>query len=478
MPIKAITKPYLNQSKTKYYLFDYVDANGKTIKGKSLKTTNFEEACKNSDGFIFDLKVDYKVACKQQEQGLLNITREPIVYHQRQIGRYQVSINESFNSIFQDFIDSKENRSKRTREDYTYVRKMLTAYGFDWIHLEKSMFKKFLIYLKNTKKYSPITVANRMACFKIFLNYCVNSKRILPEELIREITCIMPTAPTGNQGHSKIIPDKVFEDLFALIHRDENFEFSNYLFVLYATTSRTSEIRLLKKSLYHQVHGSLNIRQFKTSDWKLMEQISVRLKKMLDELVIGSKSEYFFPNAVNNKRYFSNQWRKYMKELNLIEPKDKYGKTYCTYEMRCLRHTSATKILSISKDWTIVRSALGHSIGTPTYKNYTDILEQSSGIISSNNMGVSTGKNLSRYTQCTKTMNSSTHKKLSENMPFIGLEVVQSENTITIKAITVGLAYTLTQSITLIKTDSTSCKSAYTLPINIFKDSIVKRTEL
>ena len=250
MLVKAITKPYLNKSKTKYYLFDYQDHTGRTIKGKSLKTKDFNEACKNLDEFIIELRVDYKVACKQQEQGLLNTTREPIVYHQRQIGHYQVSINESFNSAFQDFIDSKENRSKRTREDYTYVRKMLTAYGFDWIHLEKGMFKKFLLYIK--RKYSVITVANRMACFKIFLNYCVNSKGILSEELIRDIACIIPTTPTGNKGHSKIIPDKVLEDLFALIRRDNNFEFAYYIYVLYSTTSRPNEIGGLKKSLYHQ----------------------------------------------------------------------------------------------------------------------------------------------------------------------------------------------------------------------------------
>ena len=151
-----------------------------------------------------------------------------------------------------------------------------------------------------------------------------------------------------------------------------------------------------------------------------------------------------------------------MGRLNLIESKDKYGREYCTYEMRCLRHTSATKILAISKDWTIVRSALGHSIGTPTFKNYTGVSVQPLDPMSSNNnMGMSTS--MSKYTQCTKIMDCSTHKKLSENMAFIGLEVVQSENTITIKSITVGLAYTLTQSITLIKTDSISCKSAYTL---------------
>ena len=151
-----------------------------------------------------------------------------------------------------------------------------------------------------------------------------------------------------------------------------------------------------------------------------------------------------------------------MGRLNLIEPKDKYGKTYCTYEMRCLRHTSATKILAISKDWNIVQPALGHSIGTPTFKRYTGVSELPLDPMSSNNnMGMSTS--MSKYTQCTKIMDCSTHKKLSENMAFIGLEVVQSENTITIKSITVGLAYTLTQSITLIKTDSISCKSAYTL---------------
>ena len=452
MLIKATTKPYLNQSKTKYYLFDYQDHTGRRIKGKSLRTKNLKEACKNSDEFIIELRVDYKVACKQQEQGLLNTTREPIVYHQRQIGHYQVSINESFDSAFQDFIDSKENRSKRTREDYTYVRKMLTAYGFDWIHLEKSMFKKFLLYIK--RKYSVITVANRMACFKIFLNYCVNSKRILPEELIREITCIMPTTPTGNKGHSKTIPHKVLKDLFALIRRDNNFEFAYYLYVLYSTTSRTSEIRLLKKSLYHQAHGYLNIRQFKTSDWKFMEQMNVRLKEILDGLVIGSESEYFFPKAVNNKRYFSNQWRKYMKESDLIESKDEHGKAYCTYEMRCIRHTSATQILAISKDWEVVRSALGHSIGTPTFKNYTGILDQSSDIIFSNNMGMSIGKNISRYTQCTKIMNSSIHKKLSENTAFVGLEVVQSETTISMSTIA-RISHT-THSLTTI--EITTCK--------------------
>ncbi len=453
MLIKATTKPYLNQSKTKYYLFDYQDHTGRRIKGKSLRTKNLKEACKNSDEFIIELRVDYKVACKQQEQGLLNTTREPIVYHQRQIGHYQVSINESFDSAFQDFIDSKENRSKRTREDYTYVRKMLTEYGFDWIHLEKSMFKKFLLYIK--RKYSVITVANRMACFKIFLNYCVNSKRILPEELIREITCIMPTTPTGNKGHSKTIPDKVLEDLFALIRRDNNFEFAYYLYVLYSTTSRTSEIRLLKKSLYHQAHGYLNIRQFKTSDWKFMEQMNVRLKEILDGLVIGSESEYFFPKAVNGNRYFSNQWRKYMKELNLIESKDKHGKTYCTYEMRCLRHTSATQILAISKDWDSVRQALGHSIGTPTFKNYTGVSELPLDIIFSNSMDMSTGKNISRYTQCTKTMNSYAHKKLSENMDFIELELVKSETTISMSAITT-ISHT-THSATVI--EITTCKS-------------------
>jgi hypothetical protein len=144
-----------------------------------------------------------------------------------------------------------------------------------------------------------------------------------------------------------------------------------------------------------------------------------------------------------------------MGRLNLIESKDKYGREYCFYEMRCLRHTSATKILAISKDWNIVQQALGHSIGTPTFKNYTDILEQSSGIISSNNMGVSTGKNLSRYTQCTKTMNSSTHKKLSENMAFIELEVVKSETTISMSAITT-ISHT-THSVTVI--EITTCKS-------------------
>ncbi len=36
MLIKAITNPYLNKSKTKYYLFDYVDANGKIIKLKNV----------------------------------------------------------------------------------------------------------------------------------------------------------------------------------------------------------------------------------------------------------------------------------------------------------------------------------------------------------------------------------------------------------------------------------------------------------
>ena len=453
MLIKKITSPYLNKSKTKYYLFDYVDANGKTIKGKSLRTKDLKEACKNSDEFIIELKVDYKVVCKQQEQGLLNTTREPIVYHQRQIGHYQVSINESFDLAFQDFIDSKENRAERTRKDYTYVRKMFTAYGFDWIHLEKGMFRKFLLYIK--RKYSAITVANRMACFKIFLNYCVNSKRILPEELIREITCIMPTTPTGNQGHSKTIPDKVLKDLFALIRRDNNFEFAYYIYISYMTTSRPDEIRLLKKSLYHQAHGYLNIRQFKTSDWKFMEQMNVRLKEILDKLVIGSESEYFFPKAVNNKRYFSNQWRKYMKELNLIEPKDKYGKTYCTYEMRCLRHTSATKILAISKDWNIVQPALGHSIGTPTFKRYTGVSELPLDIIFSNSMGMSRSKNISRYTQCTKTMNSSAHKKLSENMAFIELEVVKSETTISMSAITT-ISHT-THSLTTI--EITTCKS-------------------
>ena len=255
----------MNKSKTDYYLFDYVNAEGKTIKGKSLKTKDFNEACKNLDDFIIELKADCKLQSKLQELDLLNTTREPIVYHQNKIGCYPVSINESFNSAFQDFIDSKENRSKRTREDYTYVRKMLVEYGFDWIHLEKSMFKKFLLHIK--KQYSAITVANRMVCFKIFLNYCVNSKKILPEELICEITCIMPVIPKSNKGHSKIIPEKVLKDLFALIHRDNNLEFAYYLYVLYSTTSRTSEIRLLKKSLYHQAHGSLSIRQFKGSSW-------------------------------------------------------------------------------------------------------------------------------------------------------------------------------------------------------------------
>ena len=468
MLIKAITKPYLNKSKTKYYLFDYVDAQG-VKRQKSLKTTNLKEACKNSEEFIIESRSEYKFQSRLQEQEMLNITREPIVYHQRQIGRYQVSIHETFNSIFQDFINSKENRSTRTKKDYIYIQKMLTAYGFDWIHLEKGMFRKFLIHLKNTKKYSPITVAKRMNNFKTFLKSCVYFG-FLPEDLVRDIACCIPTTPTGNKGHSKIIPDKVLEDLFALIRRDNNFEFAYYIYVLYSTTSRPNEIGGLKKSLYHQVHGSLNIRQFKTSDWKLMEQVSGRLKEILDELVKSSESEHFFPNAINNTYYFSDQWRKYMKELNLIESKDKYGREYCFYEMRCLRHTSATKILAISKDWNIVQLALGHSIGTPTFKRYTGVSVQPLDPMSSNNnMGMSTSMSMNKYTQCTKIMDCSTHKKLSENMDFIEIGLVQSENTITIKAIPVGLAYTLTQSITLIKTDSTSCKSAYTLPAIFLK---------
>ena len=309
MLVKAITKPYLNKSKTKYYLFDYVDAKGKIVKGKSLRTKDLKEACKNSDEFIIELKVDYKVACKQQEQDQLNTTREPIVYHQRQIGRYPVSIHETFNSIFQDFIDSKENRSTRTRSDYIYIQKMLTAYGFDWIHLEKSMFRKFLLCIK--RKYSPITVAKRMNNFKTFLKSCVYFG-FLPEDLVRDISCIIPTTPTGNKGHSKIIPDKVLEDLFALIRRDNNFEFAYYIYTSYTTASRPNEIGGLKKSLYDQKHGTLTIRQFKTSDWKLMTQVDGRLKKMLDELVKSSESEHFFPNSVNNTYYFSDQWRKYI----------------------------------------------------------------------------------------------------------------------------------------------------------------------
>ena len=150
-----------------------------------------------------------------------------------------------------------------------------------------------------------------------------------------------------------------------------------------------------------------------------MEQMNVRLKEMLDDLVISSDSEYFFPNAVNNKRYFSDQWRKYMKKLNFIIAKDENNREYCFYEMRCLRHTSASQILEISKDWDSVRSALGHSIGTPTFKKYIGVSELPLDIIFSNSMGMSTGKNLSRYTQCTKTMNNSIHKKLSEDMAFI-----------------------------------------------------------
>ena len=451
MSIKKLTNPYLNRSKTKSYLFDYIDAQG-VKRQKSLKTTNLKEAYKNLDEFIMNLKVDYVVACKQQEQELLNTTREPIVYHQRQIGSYPVSINESFNSAFQDFIDSKENRSARTRSDYTYVREMLRTYGFNWIHLEKSMFKKFLIYLKNTKKYSPITIAKRMVLLKCFLNYCVRFE-ILPENLVCTVARVMPALPTNNQGHSKIIPNKVLADIFALIKRDKNYEFAYYLFVLYMTASRPDEIRLLMKSLYHQKHGTLTIRQFKTSDWKLMEQMNDSLKWMLDELVKSSDSEYFFPKAIKNKHYFSNQWRKYMKESKLIEPKDKYGKAYCTYEMRCLRHTSATAILANSKNWDIVRNALGHSVGTPNFKKYTGVSVQDLDTMSSNNMGMSRNKNTSRYTQCTKIMSSPVHKKLSENRVFTESGFFQPENTRMINSSIEGLSYKATKVLVFSKSD-------------------------
>ena len=49
--------------------------------------------------------------------------------------------------------------------------------------------------------------------------------------------------------------------------------------------------------------------------------------------------------------------------------------------MRCIRHTSATQILVISKDWGIVRSALG----TPTFKNYIGVSDQPLDPMSSNN---------------------------------------------------------------------------------------------
>ena len=145
-----------------------------------------------------------------------------------------------------------------------------------------------------------------------------------------------------------------------------------------------------------------------------------------------------------------------MGRLNLIESKDKYGKTYCTYEMRCLRHTSATQILAISKDWDSVRQALGHSIGTPTFKRYTGVSELPLDPMSSNNnMGMSTSMSMNKDTQCTKTMNSYAHKKLSENMDFIGLEVVKSETTISMSAITT-ISHT-THSATVI--EITTCKS-------------------
>ena len=145
-----------------------------------------------------------------------------------------------------------------------------------------------------------------------------------------------------------------------------------------------------------------------------------------------------------------------MGRLNLIESKDKYGKTYCTYEMRCLRHTSATQILAISKDWNIVRPALGHNIGTPTFKNYTGVSEQPLDPMSSNNnMGMSTSMSMNKYTQCTKIMDCSTHKKLSENMDFIEIGLVQSENTISMSAITT-ISHT-THSATVI--EITTCKS-------------------
>jgi len=136
--------------------------------------------------------------------------------------------------------------ASRTIDDYKRLEKYFIHYKIDWNDLNDKYFDLFIQKLKD--KYITIDKSRyTMTLYDlgIFLNYCKN-KSILSKQLVDSLKRRIPKKPKNrNQGHSKIIPNNILQDIICTAINNDDIDFVCYLYVLYMTTSRVGEIAQL-----------------------------------------------------------------------------------------------------------------------------------------------------------------------------------------------------------------------------------------
>ena len=344
---------------------------------KSLKTCCRDIALEKGKMFIDKLKIEEQVCIQLKEreekrQICLNssIPISPRKYIK--INKFSVDLPESLLDTYRLFYKNLAI-AERTIQDYQRLEKYFIHYKIDWIDLNDKYFDSFIQKLKDKyitidKSRYTVTFYNYCRDFITFLNHCKN-KSILPEQLVISLKQrILKKPKNRNQGHSKIILNNILQDIICTAINDD-IDFSCYLYVLYITTSRVGEIAQLKKNDFLSNYNVLEIRQSKTSNYKLLDNLNHFLNKVFIFLSKNKEENDYLFNGHDDKRYYANKWREIMIKKGLTEEIN--NRLYCCYEMRCIHHTSATFILDTTDTADILRHSLGHKRDSNNNEAYT-----------------------------------------------------------------------------------------------------------
>ncbi len=405
--ILTITLP----KRSKYCVVQYLDENGRK-KEKSAKTIDKEVAKRFAEKLIEDCRVNELVSLKlsRNQDILQNSEEQNRIYH-------SISDDEPVNTklslidIYVWFCKSKE-RAKRTLYDYSLLQKKFAECNFQWIDFKEVHFIRFIKQLQaqyTVQNAVTVTFYNYCKTLRIFINFC-KDKGILTEQTANRLKLKLPVY-RGNKGTSRTIPVKLIIEIITYFI-ETDLETACFIYVLFLTTCRIDEILKLQKKNFMQSYNILEIRQIKTYNYKTIPECTNIFFDLLKELCKNKNDDDFLFSG--NYRNYSTKWHKYMLERKLIDIK--YGRRYCRYQMRCIRHTSASLILeSFDKD--SLRASLGHK--TPTHdKAYADLAD--------NTVKFTHHENSDTYAYCTIKGNS--YKVLSaleNSLHNIGIELLR-----------------------------------------------------
>lgn len=219
------------------------------------------------------------------------------------------------------------------------------------------------------------TLYNYARDIRTFLNYCVDSNILMPE-IINPLKQRLPKKQRSqNQGLSRTIPYPILKDILMTLIEKGELELTLFIYLLYMTTCRINEIAQLKKKDFISAHGILEIRQFKTNNYKRLDELTEPVKMVLVHLSQNKEENDYLFEGHKDHRYYSKKWRILMEEKGWIEEQE--GRKHCRYELRCTRHTSAITVLNaFNPDF--LRNALGHKRQSENATAYVGKIEKKS----------------------------------------------------------------------------------------------------